>query len=277
MRVGLWASVIAAGWTWLSAINASQLAHQFVERGDTAFERGDYADAVAAYSQAEGRHPDPGLVAFNQAAALYRLGRYRECALAYRCSLEDASGTRRARALFNRGNALVQDAREAELGELEEAIQAYEECLRQPAVEPGLHEDARYNLELARVLLANARSQDRAHGASGGDVPNHRARGNGPQPEEMEGHSAVDGQDPDQGPNLRDNVVKQPGQAPGASRKLFPGIGNLPPIPDQEGLVPMTREDACSYLEDVVARVARERRGFRQASGGNQLRRMKDW
>ena len=45
-----------------------------IRRGNAAFEAKDYLGAVRLYEQAEVHATDPGLVAFNKAAALYRLG-----------------------------------------------------------------------------------------------------------------------------------------------------------------------------------------------------------
>ena len=66
-----------------------------VRLGNAAFERGDYGSAVGCYEKAEALITDPGLVAFNKGASLYRLDRYREAELHYRRCLSDATGPRR--------------------------------------------------------------------------------------------------------------------------------------------------------------------------------------
>src|SRR5207249_2654115 len=83
-------------------------AEQWLRLGNNAFERGAYPQALDCYARAEEFTTDPGLVALNEAAALYRLGRYREAELHYLRALEDATDARRARALLDLGNALVQ-------------------------------------------------------------------------------------------------------------------------------------------------------------------------
>src|SRR5262249_32613746 len=102
--------------------------------------------------EAEGRITDPGLAAFNKAAALYQAGLYRDAELAYRCCLEDASGARRTFALYGLGTALVQQGRERGAEVLREAIRAFQACLRQPDLSAELADDARHNLELAKLL-----------------------------------------------------------------------------------------------------------------------------
>ena len=79
------------------------LTEELVRQGDAAFERGDYSAAVDLYTRAEDAITDPGLVAFNKGAALYRLALaaddeasrrqwFREAELHYRRCLEDAVG-----------------------------------------------------------------------------------------------------------------------------------------------------------------------------------------
>src|SRR5205823_9101099 len=74
-------------------------AERLLRSGNDAFERGAFDEAVEWYTKAEDGATDPGRVAANKAAALYRLGRYREAELHYVRGLEDAAGPRRARLL----------------------------------------------------------------------------------------------------------------------------------------------------------------------------------
>src|SRR5262249_38763613 len=79
--------------------SSSADAEEQVRQGNAAFDRGDYETAVALYQQAGTRISDPGLAAFNEGTALYRLGRYREAELRFRCCREDAEGARLAHLL----------------------------------------------------------------------------------------------------------------------------------------------------------------------------------
>src|SRR6516164_1882882 len=87
-------------------------ADRLVRLGNEAFDREDYAAAMVYYTQAEDHITDPGLVAFNKGAALYRLGRFREAELHYLRCREDAAGERRARLLYDLANAILQQAQD---------------------------------------------------------------------------------------------------------------------------------------------------------------------
>src|SRR5688572_15489442 len=85
---------------------------ELVRRGNAAFRSGDPFAAVKLYAAAGERTDDPGLVAFNAAAALFDQGEYREAELHYLRALDDraAPPDRRAKALYNRGVCLVKRA-----------------------------------------------------------------------------------------------------------------------------------------------------------------------
>src|SRR5713101_7133385 len=104
------------------ALAATSVPEDLLRRGNALYERGDYVGAAAAYAEAEARITDPGLAAFNKAAALYQKGLYRDAELAYRCCLEDAVGPRRTFALYGLGTALVRQGRERGADVLREAI-----------------------------------------------------------------------------------------------------------------------------------------------------------
>src|SRR5262249_11514153 len=111
---------------------------QEVRQGNAAFTQEEYAAAVECYTRAEDGTDDPGLVAYNKAAALYHLAasvdrsrgtaQFREAELHYRRSLEDATGARRAGALYGLGNSLVQQGDAPGTRGLKEAIRCYEQC-----------------------------------------------------------------------------------------------------------------------------------------------------
>ena len=73
----------------LSHIAAAPMMDDFVRRGNEAFQRKDYTAALELYELAEERAADPGLVAFNKAATLSRLGRTREAELCYLRCMQD--------------------------------------------------------------------------------------------------------------------------------------------------------------------------------------------
>ena len=92
------------------AASPSSEAEKLLDRGNTAFVKGEYETALSYYRQAEGRITDPGLLAFNEGAALYKLGRYREAEIHYWLTRQEAMGERLARVLYDLGNAVFQQA-----------------------------------------------------------------------------------------------------------------------------------------------------------------------
>ena len=249
-----------------------------VRRGNTAFANGDYQAAVDLFTQAEEYTTDPGLVAFNKAAALYRLGRYADAEAHYLRSREDAGGERRARVLFDLGNAVLQVARDQDVKGIQRAIGYYEECLRQEAAGPELIEDVKFNLQLAKELLT------RAQAAKGSRDPDEANDGSDRSRDEQanQGAGGMDFQPgvPDRRGRAR-AVNRRPGDTqrlPGSSsQEPPPGQGDLPPIQDQDELVKMSPEETARYLEQVAARVLRERREHRQQSRPPWARNVMDW
>ena len=250
-----------------------------VRQGNAAFERGDFAGAVELYARAEERTTDPGLIAFNEAAALYQLGRYRDAELRLRRCQEDATGSRRGRVLYNLGNCLVQEARSRNPSRLREAINTYQQCLQQDGIEPELAADARHNLEVARLLLQKAQSSRESQNESSED------QGATPQPEEQRNDARPGG---DQAMTTLPNGMDRAGQAvnqtgdrktaPNKTDQLPPpGKGNLPPIPDDEELNAMSPEDAAQHLKQAASRIAQERREYRERPIPAPPANVRDW
>jgi Ca-activated chloride channel family protein len=253
-------------------------AEDLVYQGNVAFERGDFAAAVDFYTRAESRVEDPGLVALNKAAALYRLGRFREAELYYQCCREDASGDRLVRVLYDLGNAIVQQAQDRDAKRLAEAIGYYEECLRRGGAASDLAEDMRFNLKLAQALLARARmakDQPTSDNPNSSESSNARDRTN----DSRQGGNVSPGAPDSRG---RERAVADrsgdPLRDPASSNQPPPpGVGNLPAIPDQDDLAPLSSQDTTAYLDQVAARVMRERKEHRQRLPSTGARTEKDW
>lgn len=251
-----------------------------VRNGNAAFARGEYARALELFSQAEGQTTDPGLVAFNKAAALYQFGRFREAELHYRRCREDASGTRLARLLYGLGNCLVQQGATGDAGQLDQAIRSYEECLTLGDADDDLKTDARHNLEVAKQL----RSQ-RPPGGQQSNPPDDSPKS---QQERPDGRSP-DGQTGEDEPNGKSPFAKgkavslpaekrRPGtKATPVDQSPPPGKGNLPPVPDQDELARLSPEDAREHLRQSALRIAQELREHRRRSLLAPARRIPDW
>jgi len=230
-----------------------------VRQGNAAYARKDYEAAVQFYGAAGERSTDPGLVALDEAAALYQLGRYPLAEQHYRFCLQDATGARRVRALYGLGNCLVQGARARDTAALREAVRCYEACLRLADLDPELAGDIRYNLEVAKLLRTKALS------SSGDPHPDEQDPGNSqPKPPQDDGRS----QDTQSGSPERNTAtqpqtgnqrvrVRNTGQQPIPSgQEPLPGAGrSLPPVPDRDDLVPMAPEEAAAHLRRAADRI----------------------
>jgi tetratricopeptide (TPR) repeat protein len=233
---------------------------QLVRQGDAAFTRGDYGEALNCYQRAEERITEPGLAAYNKAVTLYRLEKYAEAEACYRQCLTDAQGQRRAAALFGLGNSLVRQSDHFGARALREAIACYHECLRQECEDRTLVEDTRNNLELAKLLLLDAREDPK----NTMEPPNH-TEGNDirprPSPPDGDHNPGPDGSgDQAPGPPGRGSQQPQPGPDGAANDpKAKGGVGNLPPVPDEGDLVPIPPDIAAALLKQAGDRVRQSR------------------
>jgi tetratricopeptide (TPR) repeat protein len=251
---------------------------ELIRQGNVAFAHADYEGALHFYELAGQRTGDPGLVAFNRAAAYYRLGRYREAELDYRRCLEDdaAEPSRRARALYDLGNCLMQQAQGRDAALLEQAVQAYEGCLGFPPDDGNLRADAQHNLELAKLLWLKAKASNppNSNEPSGSTDPKHKDPGSkkNVDPKTAMGDPSQAGKD--KGKLVSDKAPN--GQKAIETKETVPGRGNLPPIPDADALQPLSPEDTAVHLDRIAERILRERREFRRGSG-IVAPHVKDW
>ena len=252
---------------------------ELLRRGNAAFALEQYETALELYEQAEIRTSDPGLVAFNKGAALYRLGRYREAEIHYLLSRQDAEGERLPRVLYDLGNALLMESRARDPKLLTRAITSYEECLRQENAPAELLENAKHNLTLAKLLLQKAKN------AKNPSYPNDQnPEDRHPRPEDV----GNDSQDSRIGSEFLDsrNDGRQrrhvhpgdPDSEGGNSDQPREGaMGNLPPIPDEDKLVPLSSEDTSAYLKKTADRILEERRKHHMISVARPSQNIKDW
>jgi hypothetical protein len=128
--------------------------------GVAAYKAGDYARAEARFRQAEQAEPRSAGAAHNHAAALYQLARFDDADHDYQRSAE-GDELHAARADYDRGNCAFREAcaeeGTADPALVERAAKHYEDCLvREGNTPPAgtLFDDARHNLELAKLILA---------------------------------------------------------------------------------------------------------------------------
>lgn len=242
-------------------------------RGQEAYEAGDYTAALRWLEQAAERTTDPGGVAFDQAAALYRLGRFREAELHYRRCLEDATGPREARAWYDLGTAVVRQGG-TDLRRLREAIACFDRCLGHAEASDELKAAARHNRALAEALARQLASQA---GSEPETSPEPSSRQPAEAPSRPTPAEPADSTSVSEPSRIEPEPSRQPGaEVPVATAHLQPGQGNLPPVPDTAELVSLPPEDALVYLRQAAERIRRERQEHRRG-GPPPPQSVKDW
>jgi Ca-activated chloride channel homolog len=244
-----------------------------MRQGNAAFARQQFEDALTWYAKSESITDDPGLVAFNQGAALFRLGRFDEAAAHYQRCLEDQAipAARLARANYDYGTALLQaDAKDRR--RLEQAIAAFRRCLdSQP--EADLRTDAIANLELAKLLWLQAKPYPNVEPPNGADEfperPSSIDPRGGNDPTKALGNTP--GMADEGGPDK--NGVDHPGLS-NSKKKL--AHGPLQVLPDSDKLTPLTPDETTAHLEQIVDRLRRERRSYWQQAAPTPAQ-VKDW
>jgi hypothetical protein len=256
---------------------------QLVREANAAFAQKDYDRAAKLYEQAEVLARDPGMVAFNKAAALYRIGaaRHREAELCLRYALDDrdAPPERRARALYNLGTTLVQLGRDSDARALSQAVRALRACVGL-AADDELRANAGYNLELARLLLAKARASGSSNDPK--DDPPQEDPPHKKQPEEQpkDGKQPGDSATQKGTPSGRDQAwLQDPSkgkQKAVETKENVAGRGNLRALPDDDQLQPLDAQDTAAHLRLAVERIMKSQRDARRLSS-RTIPGVKDW
>jgi tetratricopeptide (TPR) repeat protein len=262
---------------------------RLLREGNAAFDRGDYEKAVEFYDRAEARSTDPGQVAFNKATALYRLAldeaeqnngdpvrRFREAEEHYRRSAEGADEPRRSRALFGLANSLVQgrgdDARALML-----AVRCYRDCLRSP--DRQVAEDARHNLELAKLLWLRVSAKDSRQ--SENENKNRQDGSSDKDPPMNDQNPGTARGDPTMGrggmTQAREPIKGQNGENSIETKQDTPGPSNTLPPRTDDALPPLTPQKADEDLAAAMKEIRKTRKSQRSRSTTNQTGSVKDW
>ena len=274
-------------------------AEDFVRRGNQAFAQGKYDQAASLYQQAEEYATDPGLVAFNKAAALYRRGQVAEAESHYWLCLGDAgpdieehlrrrpardlsgrlrqrAGPRLAPVLYNLGNCLLlrSEGKDADL--LEQAVILFDHCHRLEWGQQPFQADVRHNWELAKELLRlhpRPPRRDKTNPENEGSQPPRPNRENtgteSSEPGAEEKTSRGTQPDPDH--------KVGPGDQTHETKETTPGKGNLAPLPDSDRLRAMTPAEAASYLRQAVQRILGERHAYQEQATRRSSPHVRDW
>ncbi|MCF7885927.1 MAG: tetratricopeptide repeat protein [Candidatus Marinimicrobia bacterium] len=113
------------------------------------YEKGKYDQAIDKYNQIIEKHPDWPELHFGKGAALYKKGNLEEALKEFEKSIANKDPEKKAAALYNAGNALMQKQR------FKAAMEFYKRSLE---VNPDDY-DAKYNFELARHRLQQKQQQ----------------------------------------------------------------------------------------------------------------------
>jgi tetratricopeptide (TPR) repeat protein len=269
---------VAAGIMVLIAGAAVPDVDSLVRRGNLAFAAGDFEESLRLFGEGERLATDPGLLAFNKAAANFRLGRYAEAALGYRQCLDDdrIAAPRRARAQYDLGTALVKQSGSASAALLRQAVSAFRQCLAQPDLDADLRNDARHNLELAQLLWLRARAANPNDPNDGGpDTDSQTKRNQVPGPDSRGTQQNV-GTDPSGDPRAGQEIGKDGKPAPGDGARDMLNAGSMQVLPDTDDIRPLPPAEADEQLERIIERIAQERRSHWQQTT-RQARDARNW
>ena len=267
----------------LAAVSAGppyQSPDDLVRLGNDAFDRGDFDAADRHYVAAAERTPDPGLVAFNRAAAAVRRGDVREAEANYVRALDDrdAPPGRRARALYNRGVCLLLRGNTA--AAFRSAVACFEQAADDAGADAALAADARHNLELAKLLWDKARSKEHSQQRPNDlppDVPE-------PPPPRSQPDNGTDPGANDVGPNGptggRPDAIAGAGPKGGSPRETqqkAPGAGHLPVRLDPDQADALSTDDAKALLRQVAGRLKKDRQDNARLTAGPERPHVRDW
>jgi tetratricopeptide (TPR) repeat protein len=253
---------------------------ELVRQGNSALGRKQFIDALKLYDRAEERTTDPSLVAFDEGVALYQKGDFAEAEVRFRLAYQDRTARpgRHLFAAYNLAASIVQLPGEGDPAKLAEAVRLFEECLRDEQSDDRFAADARHNLELAKMLWAQAQARPKPPPREKPpDDPEENSRPQPPKPAPQPG-AGDDSANLTGGNAGRTPVTAEQGTEPiKTDGQEAAGAGNLPVIPDRDELAPMSREDAEAHLRQAIEKVMQEGRAHRQRAQKPPSGKVRDW
>jgi tetratricopeptide (TPR) repeat protein len=149
---------------------------QKIARGNAHFEKGEYEDALAAYTDAQLHDPHSPSLFFNMGDVLYSQRKYDEAIVMYEKTREKGDHRLESQALYNSGCTLYRQ------GKLKESLDMFKEAL---AKDPN-DEDAKYNVEFVeqkiKEMLDQAQKrmeQEQQQSGSAEEQKNEQSTGQG--------------------------------------------------------------------------------------------------
>ncbi len=189
----------------------AESARSLVAKGNHAYERGDYQEALAIYGAAGDVEPESAEIWFNKGNALYRQGDYRKAIDAYeQAALQSRDASLEARSKFNQGNAsfragtqLAPSNAGQALEEMARGVRFYREALR---ADPD-YGQARQNIEIARRAIEALRRRME-------DQPQNPQQSSGRKPERQGEQQPRQNQDRRQDPSGQSSQPPAPAEQP---------------------------------------------------------------
>lgn len=125
-------------------------ANDFIEKGNTLYEKGDFGQAEINYREGQTQGADPFISGFNLGDALFKQERYEEAAAAFQAlpNLTDDKA-KKAAAYHNLGNSFLKAQK------FQESVDAYKQSLRNNPKDL----DTKYNLAYAKRMLQEQQQQ----------------------------------------------------------------------------------------------------------------------
>jgi Ca-activated chloride channel homolog len=249
--------------------SADESAAGAVARGRAAYEAGQLDDALAAFETAIARAPRLGVPRYNAGATLFQLGRYAEARERYVEARERADRSLTVKIDYALGNTSLA------LGEIPEAISAYDQCLASTARGTALNvvrRDAAINrtfaIEQAQALAVPPSSDSGDDSNPRRRDPNRRGRGD---------NSPPDGQgdgDSENGSSSGDANPPENQAPPPSKQRKIGGAGGARSTPSSSpGDSPESRLDAA--LDQI--RTAKNRRLGEEPPQESAANSGKDW
>lgn len=270
VRTGLLLAIFAVGGSFAPLAERVRLGNAAARAGSPEAER--------LYDAAEENADDPGLVAFNRAALLFARDDFREAELQYLRCLEDRDipAERRRSALYNRGVCLVLRGDDARI--YRAAIRSFEDCLAVSAADDDLANNARQNLELAKMLWNRERSRQKDPPTP--NEPNQDER-HQPKPLMQQGETEPGDTSAQATANAtQPGTATEPKPANAETKSTDQqrnGAGTVPVPKDEAEVQRLSPEDTKTLLDRTAARLKAARRQNELLRAGPERPNVRDW
>jgi tetratricopeptide (TPR) repeat protein len=139
------------GFVPVLALAQNEKGNEFIEKGNSLYDEGDFGGAEMQYRDAQANEGDPFISGFNLGDALFKQERYEEAATAFQAlpNLTDDK-SKKAAAYHNLGNSFLKAQK------YQESVDAFKQSLRNNPKDL----DTKYNLAYAKRMLQEQQQQE---------------------------------------------------------------------------------------------------------------------